>query len=90
MVREVFEFQTENEAIDTMAYEDSVEFSIEESEQIYFDSEKKCSDYEVILKRLSDGKFFKGKYTNWGCGQYEAEMELTEVFPKTITKTIYE
>lgn len=58
--------------------------------QIYFDSEKKYCDYEVIIKRVSDGKFFKGQYTGWGHGINEVEMVWVETFPKAITTVIYE
>ena len=37
-----------------------------ERKQIYFDPEKGSVKYEVVIKRFSDGKFFKFKYTQYG------------------------
>lgn len=52
--------------------------------------------YELIIKRLSDGKFFKDHYTtglteSQDEGAYEyKEPKFVEVFPKEVTVTIYE
>lgn len=45
--------------------------------------------YIVIAKRERDGKFFAFEW-GYGDGEYYYEPVWTEVFPKTITTTIYE
>lgn len=45
--------------------------------------------HNVVVKRKSDGKYFQFEWQYDG-GNYYFENELTEVFPKTITRTIYE
>jgi hypothetical protein len=51
------------------------------------------ANYLTIVKRKSDGKFFKASWSK-GLTEYQdysnAPSELVEVFPKIITKTIYE
>lgn len=44
-----------------------------------------------VLKRNSDGKFFKGDYNWWSNDQEfdDYSEELEEVFPEVITTTIY-
>lgn len=59
------------------------------------DSEDGGSDNTVIIKRISDNKYFRFNYqdwdVNWEYGHFDDfNPELTEVFPKTITKIIYE
>jgi len=65
-------------------------FKFIQEEQTYFDGEKGYCDYEVIIKRLSDNKFFKGQYTDWGHHVIEVEKVWVETFPKQITITTYE
>jgi len=53
------------------------------------------SYYTTIIHRLSDNKYFKTSYNDWDYdwekGDFDNfEPEFTEVFPKTITKVIYE
>lgn len=48
-------------------------FEYIQEEQTYFDGEKGYCDYEVIIKRISDGKFFKGQYTDYG--KHEGEVK---------------
>ena len=59
--------------------------------QCNFDSEKGYTDYEVVIRRLSDNKFFKFTYTQFGHnGDNIREQIATEVFPKEKTITVYE
>jgi hypothetical protein len=66
------------------------QFSIIEVNTDYFDLEDGYENKITIVKRKSDDKFFKG------CWMYSLhvgniyDIILTEVFPKQITKTVYE
>ena len=56
----------------------------------YHDSEKHYNDLTIIIQRLSDGKFFKGEYEDWGNGGKEwYNTTFTEVFPEQIITTVY-
>lgn len=66
------------------------EFEYIQEEQTYFDGEKGYCDYEIIIKRISDGKFFKGQYTDYGQHEGEVKKVWVEVFPKQVTTIIYE
>lgn len=52
--------------------------------------ERGCVQWDVILKRVDDGKFFKGSYKSWSSGAEEFDRELEEVFVKDKTCTTYE
>ena len=55
-----------------------------------YDSEKGFINYEVVIQRLSDGRFFKFIYTQFGHnGNNILEQIAYEVFPKTKTVTHY-
>jgi len=66
------------------------EYEIIEETQVGFDGEKGFCDYEVIIKRKFDGKFFKGFRTDFGMGNEEIDTEWKEVFQKPVTRFIYE
>lgn len=54
-----------------------------ERKQISFDSEKGFVDYRVVIQRISDGKFFKFEYTQFGCnGNNIREQIAVEVEEK--------
>jgi hypothetical protein len=57
------------------------------------DYEDGGATYEVVFQRLSDGKYFKFSYNDWDL-EYNFVSDFpnkaTEVFPKTITKIIFE
>jgi hypothetical protein len=54
------------------------------------DREKGFTDYELVFQRLSDGKFFKVDYTEYGYnGDNIREKEAYEVFKKTKTIEYY-
>lgn len=62
-----------------------------EEQIIYYDYEKSYVDKEIIVRRVSDNKFFRGTYSKWGAGNTEIDSTtLEEVFPRKVTKTIYE
>lgn len=88
--REIIEF--EEELFDCVCLEDGLpeEYKLIEEEQTEFDSDKGFCYYDVIIKRKSDGKFFKGQRIDFGRGQEEIDLEWEEVFPKHINKVIYE
>lgn len=80
-----------NEQLKLLPYERIDGFKFVQDEQVYFDSEKGYVDMEIVIKRLSDNKFFKGKYYNWGLSNIAWESSIfKEVFPKEKTITIYE
>ncbi len=57
------------------------------------DEEDGGANHDIIVKRLSDGRFFKMSYTDWDMKyNFESDFseELIEVFPKQITTTVYE
>jgi hypothetical protein len=56
-----------------------------------FDAEKGFVDYEIVIQRWSDGKYFKFTYTQFGHnGDDILEQTGVEVFPKTIEVVVYE
>lgn len=59
-----------------------------DEEITYFDSGKGFCNYDVIIQRKSDGKFFKGGIWE-GQGRTEIENEWEEVFQQIVTKEIY-
>lgn len=66
-------------------------FLFVEETQTYFDPEKHYTNNDLIIKRISDGKFFKGEFSDWGCGEIEvSDYEFTEVLPITKTVVVYE
>lgn len=64
------------------------DFEIIETSVSYTDLEKAYEDRRVIVKRLSDGKFFEGSFTfSYHTNYYNTT--LTEVFSREVTVTIY-
>lgn len=56
-----------------------------------FDGEKGFVDYNCVIQRLSDGKFFGFQYTQFGHnGSDLLDQTMEEVFPKQKTITVYE
>lgn len=72
---------------------DDIEYQPVESVLTDSDPEDGGATYEVVFQRLSDGKYFKFSYNDWDM-DYNFERDFpnsaTEVFPKTITKMIFE
>jgi len=70
----------------------------------YYNKEYRCEDlkidscdeedgggwYTVILKRLSDNKYFQLNYCDWDNKNDEMPEKLEEVFPRQVTITIFE
>ena len=64
-------------------------------EKIRTDKYSDCPSWDIVVKRDSDGKYFK--WNCWDAGDHNGyimsdgdEYQIEEVFPKTITTTIYE
>lgn len=87
--REVIEFTEEQ--VEHLN-EDSAPEGFEWIDEIQtdFDTEKAFATFEIIIKRLSDKKFFKGEMFKGSAGYSKVELEFEEVFPKTVTTIIYE
>jgi hypothetical protein len=75
---------------------EDLEFEFIEENETYSDLEKGYEDYEVIIKRISDNKYFKFEYSQ---SPYHSIFDEAlgglpsvahEVFPKTIKQIIYE
>ena len=89
MNRETLELT--DEQLELLPHEKIEGFKFIEENQVYFDSEKGYVTEELIIKRLTDNKFFKGKYDNWRHGNIEWKSSIfEEVFPKEKTIIIYE
>ena len=93
-----FDDETMHDLWNGVGYKDS---SVEIMGQTYTRVDKiNTSEYsdgeshDYIIQRKSDGKYFK--FHVWDAGDHngyifsDGDDSLTEVFPKTITKTIYE
>lgn len=68
-------------------------YTLIESKCTGADDEDGGGDYDVVIQRVSDEKFFQFHYSNWDI-QYNFERDfaedLYEVYPKRKTITIYE
>ena len=66
-------------------------FALVETKEKDYDSEKGFVDYECVVKRLSDGKFFKFSYTQYGHnGSSLLEETMVEAFPREKVITVYD
>jgi len=57
------------------------------------DPEDGGADHILIIKRLSDGKYFRKYYTDWDIDyNYDRDWDgcFEEVFPRQITTTVFE
>lgn len=64
----------------------------EEFDEVRTDKYSDGSSWDIVVKRESDGKFFK--WNCWAGKNYSYRMQggnnyMTEVFPESITKIIY-
>ena len=74
-----------------MDIDDTKGWSCVQAEQVGYDAEKNMIDWECIIKRLSDGKFFKFEYTQYNYNGSDLQNEIaTECIAKTKTITYYE
>lgn len=92
MNREKIKFKNKEEAENILSEygeEPNELYELIEENERYFDSEKGYVEYDVIIKRRTDSKFFKGSYLKAGGGYEEYELDAIEVFPEVITTTIY-
>lgn len=92
MKRETIEISdlANEEEEDLNHLEDTDGIEIIEDIESGFDAEKGFINHEVVFKRLTDGKFFKVEYTEFGYnGTDLIEQTAIEVFPEIITKVIY-
>ena len=72
-------------------FDDLIGFISVEQKQIKFDGEKGFVDYECVMKRRSDGKFFKFIYTDYGKGDSNIKEQIAyEVERKEKTVYYYE
>lgn len=67
----------------------SDDFKIIQEEIVDFDLEKGYKDIEVIVRRKSDNKYFKGSYTSSPYIGRDYDPDLFEVFPEAKTITVY-
>ena len=63
-------------------------FSTVDQKQIYYDSEKDFVSYEVVIRRNSDGKFFKFRYSDFGRGDRDL-LEQTAYEVERKEKMVY-
>lgn len=71
------------------------EFGYEHAQDIITssDPEDGGADHILIIKRLSDGKYFRKYYSDWDIDyNYDRDWDgcFEEVFPRQITTTIFE
>ena len=89
---EYYNHDEENDEYTPIEYPLWNEFEHIQTEVEYYDLDKSYESMITILKRKSDGKYFMGTWTDsphaWNGNDYDTT--LTEVFPKEITKIIYE
>lgn len=71
------------------------DIEIKEIERNYIDSGRHQEYHELIFQRLDNNKYFSASYSEstqdtmeWDDCNYE--FDIVEVYPKTITKVIYE
>lgn len=65
-------------------------FEIVFEEITEYDLEKSYEVIETVVKRISDGRYFKGIWTRSYYGNDSYPAELMQVFPKEKTITVYE
>lgn len=67
-------------------------FEVMQETTLYTDLERGSTSVEVVVRRISDGKFFKFEYySSVGySNELEQEAEEVEMKTRTITETYYE
>lgn len=74
-----------------LCVEDWEGFSVVQFIEKDFDSEKGFVDYEIVIQRHSDDKYFKFTYTEFGNNGNDADEQVAiEVFPKEKIIIVYE
>lgn len=56
----------------------------------YYDGEKNSAEHTVVIQRMSDNKYFKGRYVDYGRGNIEYDGHYYMVIPKEVTTIVYE
>jgi len=88
------EIETYNEYFDennkSIKYHFSNDFEYITEIVTYYDLDKSYEELETIVKRLSDGKYFKISWFKSNYVNNNYDDKLIEVIPREITKTIYE
>lgn len=90
--REIIEFETEEEFLDGI-YEETEGNGFKEIdiEKLSFDGEKGMVEERIIYQRISDGKYFDAIVYRGSAGNvWFDDLKMTEVFKKTVKKTMYE
>lgn len=80
----------DDSTVESLLSGENSEFLYIDCKVTYYDLEKGYEDRSVIVKRLSDNKFFKFEYSCNYYYSYDYGTTLTEVFSTQIIKTIYE
>ena len=73
--------------------EEETEFELVEDRITSSDDEDGGADHTVVIKRILDEKYFSFSYTDWDMNHnFDRDFpdRLREVFPRPITKIIYE
>lgn len=85
------ELQFDDETLLDIVYGDSDDFRVIKRETVYSDLEKGYENIEIVIHRVKDNRFFKGRYTGTMDDVY-SDDKFKEVYPrtKTITITTYE
>lgn len=78
--------------LDIIREDNEEEFTLVENKITSSDPEDGGADHNVVIKRLSDQKYFRVFYTDWDMDynfNRDFPEELTEVFPREVITTIY-
>ena len=66
------------------------DFAIMSEEVDFYDLEKAYEKMSTVVIRISDGRYFRGKWVRSNYCDNDYPTELEEVFPKEKTITVYE
>lgn len=78
---------------DIINEEEDNEYELVEDKIVSSDDEDGGADHVLIIKRIVDEKFFRLRYTDWDMRhnfRRDFPERLGEVFPRPITKFVYE
>ena len=77
-----------NEAGETIKHHFSDDFEVVNENVTYYDLEKSYEEKDTIIKRKSDGKYFKAYWTE-GYHHNYYPTKIKEVFPREVTTITY-
>jgi hypothetical protein len=87
-VEEDIYYEYFNEDGEFIKHHFSNDFEVVDKNVIYYDLEKSYEDIDIIIKRKSDGKYFKANWLkSFNYDDYPTQIE--EVFPIEVTTTVY-